>query len=76
MDWTCVREDGIITEWERQDTYATVRIREHPSGECVVRLDVMEQAVDERTYERKVVADREAALEQAADWRAERALTD
>ena len=72
MSWSLEREDGRITEWERSDRYATVRLRERGDGRFVVRLDVMEQATDDRTYDRVVVDDREAAEAQAAAWRDDR----
>ena len=72
MSWSLEREDGRITEWERSDRYATVRLREHGDGRFVVRLDVMEQATDDRTYDRVVVDDRETAEAQAAAWRDDR----
>jgi len=72
MDWSVGRDDDTITEWERADGYATVRLRERTDGGFVVRLDVMEQAVDESAYERERFDDRDAALERAAAWREER----
>lgn len=49
----------MITEWERSDGYATVRVRERGDGGFVARLDVMEQAADESAYERERFDDRE-----------------
>ncbi|MFD1570019.1 DUF7543 family protein [Halorubrum laminariae] len=69
MNWTLGREDDVITEWERSDGYATVRVRERADGGFVVRLDIMEQAADESTYERERYDAREAALDRAAEWR-------
>jgi hypothetical protein len=69
MSWSLEREDGRIIEWERSDRYATVRLRERGDGRFVVRLDVMEQATDDRTYDRVVVDDCETAEAQAAAWR-------
>lgn len=74
MCWSCTRDDETVTEWERSDGYATVRLREQADGGYVARLDVMEQAVDERTYDRQTFADREAAEARAAAWRTERTL--
>jgi len=76
MSWSLGREDDTITEWERSDGYATVRVRERAGGGFVVRLDVMEQAVDESAYERERFDDREAALDRAAEWREERTIED
>jgi len=69
MPWSLGREDDVITEWERSDGYATVRVRERGDGGFVARLDVMEQAADESAYERERFDDREAALDRAAAWR-------
>jgi len=76
MGWSVSRDDDTITEWERSDGYATVRIRERGDGGFVVRLDVMEQATDERTYDRVRFDDREIAEAHAETWRAERDLDD
>ncbi|MFC5133174.1 MULTISPECIES: DUF7543 family protein [Haloferacaceae] len=76
MAWSLKREDATITEWERSDGYATVRLRERGDGRFVARLDVMEQAVDDRAYDRVVLDERAAAEERAAAWREERDLDD
>ena len=74
MSWSCTRDDETVTEWERADGYATVRLRERADGDYVVRLDVMEQAADERTYARRTFDDREAAEAQTTAWRTERTI--
>ena len=74
MSWSLERDDGTVTEWERSDGYATVRLRERTDGGFVVRLDVMEQAADESAYERERFDDRDAADERAAAWRDARDL--
>ena len=74
MGWSLTRDDDTITEWERADGYATVRIRERGDGGFVVRLDVMEQAADDAAYDRVRFDDREAAEAHAAAWRADREL--
>ncbi|MDB2245847.1 hypothetical protein PN419_09785 [Halorubrum ezzemoulense] len=76
MGWSLERDDGTVTEWERSDGYATVRLRERTDGEFVVRLDVMEQAADDSTYERERFDDRDAAEERAVAWRDARDLDD
>ena len=76
MSWSLGREDETITEWERSDGYATVRVRERTDGRFVVRLDVMEQAVDESAYERERFDDRDAAFDRAAAWREAHAIGD
>ncbi len=74
MGWSRGRDDDTITEWERSDGYATVRIRERGDGGFVVRLDVMEQATDESAYDRVRFDDREAAVAHAEAWRADHDL--
>ena len=69
MSWSLERDDTTVTEWERSDGYATIRIRERGAGGFVVRLDVMEQAADESAYERERFDDGEAVAERAAAWR-------
>ena len=69
MGWSLTRDDDTITEWERADGYATVRIRERGDGGFVVRLDVMEQATDDDAYERVRFDEREAAEAHAEEWR-------
>lgn len=76
MTWSVGRDDDAITEWERSDGYATIRLRERGDGGVVLRLDVMEQAVDESTYIRERFDDRETALDRAATWREERDIED
>ena len=76
MGWSLERDDGTVTEWERSDGYATVRLRERTDGEFVVRLDVMEQAADDSAYERDRFDDRDAAEERAVAWRDARDLDD
>ncbi|WP_435074887.1 DUF7543 family protein [Halorubrum sp. HHNYT27] len=76
MSWSLGREDDTITEWERSDGYATVRLRERRDGGFIVRLDVMEQAADESTYERERFDDRDAAIARAETWREERTIED
>ncbi len=76
MGWSIARDDDTITEWERSDGYATVRIRERSDGGFVVRLDVMEQAADEAAYDRVRFDERAAAEAHVESWRAARDLDD
>lgn len=76
MSWSVSRDDDTVTEWERADGYATVRLRERVDGGTVARLDVMEQAVDGRVYERERYDDRETAERRAAEWRERYELDD
>jgi len=75
-EWSVSREDDVVTEWQRSDGYATVRVRERADGEYVVRLDVMEQAVDGRVYERERHPDHESATTRAAEWRTTHTLAE
>lgn len=74
MAWTTRREREGIVEWERDDGYATIRRRERGGGGVVVRLDVLEQAVDGPSYRRESVADVESASELVETWRTEFAV--
>lgn len=76
MSWSLGRDDGTITEWDRSDGYASVRLRERGAGGFVVRLDVMEQADDESAYERERFDDREDAEDRAAAWREARDIAE
>lgn len=55
--------------WERDDGLAVLSLRQTATGDWAVTLDVLEQADDGPTYERRNVADEEGALERAADLR-------
>jgi len=68
MEWTRSRDDEAVTEWDREDDHATVRLRERPDGSYAVRLDVLEQAADGDRYDHGIAASREAAVELVADW--------
>lgn len=70
MEWSLTRDDDSVTEWERDDGYATIRIREKSTDSFVVRLDVLEQADDDR-YKYESVDGRAEAEELAERWRAE-----
>lgn len=71
MSWTLTRESAAVTEWERSDDYATIRKRERGDGGYVVRLDVMEQAEDERQYERESFSSESGADALVEEWQAE-----
>lgn len=71
MGWTKVETAERFTEWERDDGWATIRLRETGAGRWVVRLDRLEQAPDGRTYRRESVETREAALELVEEWKAD-----
>ncbi|WP_224337121.1 DUF7543 family protein [Haloprofundus halobius] len=70
MGWTNAETTDRLTEWERDDGWATIRVRETGAGRWSVRLDRLEQAPDGRTYRRDSVATREEALELVDEWRA------
>lgn len=69
MPWNEVETAERYDEWERADGYATLRVREHPDGSYVVRLDRLEQAPDGREYRRERVGDREHADEVVTEWK-------
>ncbi|WP_058365006.1 DUF7543 family protein [Haloparvum sedimenti] len=70
MDWGVSRDRDGVTEWERGDGLATVRVREKGGGTgFVVRIDVLEQAADGPDYRRESVADEDRAEALAAEWR-------
>jgi hypothetical protein len=71
VTWEQTETVTDVTEWERDDGNATVRIRERPNGGFVVRLDRLEQAPEGSGYRRETATDRERAEEIAADLRAE-----
>lgn len=60
-----------VTEWERDDGYATIRLRERADGQCVVRFDRLIQAPEGDGYRRETVGSRDAAETLAAEWRDE-----
>lgn len=70
MSWTLERDSEHVTEWERSDDYATIRKRERGDGGYVVRLDVMEQAEDERRYERESFSSEADADALVEEWQA------
>ncbi|WP_224447121.1 DUF7543 family protein [Haloprofundus salilacus] len=70
MGWTEAETTDRLTEWERDDGWATIRLRESRAGRWVVRLDRLEQAPDGQTYRRDSAETREAALELVDEWQA------
>jgi hypothetical protein len=60
-----------VTEWERDDGYATIRLRERPDGRFVVRFDRLIQAPEGDGYRRETVGSRETGEELAREWREE-----
>lgn len=71
MSWTLERDSERVTEWERSDDYATIRKRERGDKGYIVRLDVMEQAEDERRYERESFSSESDADALVEEWQAE-----
>jgi hypothetical protein len=69
MEWHETRTGDRVTEWEREDGHATVRLRRRPDGRYVVRYDRLFQAAEGPEYRQEVVPDRESAVELAARWR-------
>lgn len=71
MAWERVETNAAGDEWEREDGYATIRIRDLTDGGVAVRLDRLMQAPEGSAYRRETVPDREAAESLAAEWRSE-----
>lgn len=71
MSWQEVRADDRITEWERSDGNATIRLRRRPDGTWAVRIDRLHQAAAGRGYRRERVDDEREARELVAAWREE-----
>jgi hypothetical protein len=76
VTWREVDARRGVTEWERSDGHATVRLRERAGGGYVVRFDRLVQAPEGDGYRRARVDDREAATALAAEWRATYDLPD
>ncbi|ERH07979.1 MAG: hypothetical protein J07HN4v3_00344 [Halonotius sp. J07HN4] len=60
-----------LTEWERDDGYATIRIRERADGRFAVRYDQLHQADGGRGYAYETVDTRTAAEELVESWQAD-----
>ncbi|WP_435124849.1 DUF7543 family protein [Halobaculum sp. D14] len=71
MSWDSVDADGDYEEWERDDGYATIRLRERADGGYTVRVDRLKQAADGAAYRHETVADRDAAVDLVEAWKAE-----
>ncbi|MFC5366177.1 DUF7543 family protein [Salinirubrum litoreum] len=71
MSWHESNAREGVTEWERDDGYATIRLRERGDGRFVVRFDRLIQASEGDGYRRETVESREAGEELAEEWRDE-----
>ncbi|AHG03493.1 hypothetical protein HALDL1_07685 [Halobacterium sp. DL1] len=61
MEWEELdRRSG--REWEREDGYAVIRLRQTARGEWAVTFDRLEQAPEGSAYERVTVGSEDAAL--------------
>lgn len=61
MEWTEVeRPDG--QEWEREDGYAVIRLRQTARGDWAVIFDRLAQAPEGDQYERVIEDSEDAAL--------------
>lgn len=69
MTWERTRETDGRIEWERDDGYARVAVRETATGEWAVSLDRLEQAPEGAAYRHETVGDRAEAVEIAETWR-------
>ena len=71
MPWHPVTETSTLTEWERTDGGATIRLRRSPDGTWAVRLDRLHQSAEGTLYRRET-ADSRATAERLVDaWRTE-----
>ena len=71
MTYERTTDTDELTEWERADGHATIRLRERADGEFAVRYDQLHQADGGRAYAYETVETREAAEELVADWQAD-----
>jgi len=71
MGYEQVTDTDELTEWERADGHATIRLRERADGEFAVRYDQLHQADGGRAYAYETVESRAAAEELVADWQAD-----
>jgi hypothetical protein len=71
MSWERATDTEDLVEWERDDGAATIRLRAHPNGAWVVRLDRMFQAPEGGTYRRERAETRAAGVDLAEAWREE-----
>ncbi|SFR44962.1 DUF7543 family protein [Halogeometricum limi] len=71
MSWQEVRADGQITEWERSDGTATIRLRRRVDETFVVRLDRLYQSDEGRGYRRERFDSEDEALALVEEWREE-----
>jgi hypothetical protein len=60
-----------LTEWERADGHATIRIRERADGGFAVRYDQLHQADGGRGYAYETVDTRAAAEALVEAWQAD-----
>lgn len=68
MSWSRVRDDDGLFEFEREDGYATIRVRRRPDGTWAVRLDRLTQAPEGSTYRQERRDSHEAATTLAEEW--------
>ena len=68
MSWTRVRADERLSEWERSDGCATIRLRQQSDDRWSVRFDRLYQAPEGATYRRETARTRGAAMELVEEW--------
>ena len=71
MDYERTTDTDELTEWERADGHATIRLRERADGRFAVRYDQLHQADGGRAYAYETVETRAAAEELVANWQAD-----
>ena len=56
-------------EWEREDGYAVIRLRQTARGDWAVTYDRLEQAPEGSAYERVTVGSEDAALSRVESFK-------
>lgn len=71
MEYERTTDTEELTEWERDDGHATIRLRERADGRFAVRYDQLHQAESGRAYAYETVESRAAAEDLVAEWQAD-----
>ena len=71
MPWQPVTETSTLSEWERTDGGATIRLRARSDGAWTVRLDRLHQSAEGTLYRRETAETREEARRLVDAWQTE-----
>ena len=71
MEYEQTTATDELSEWEREDGHATIRLRERTDGQFAVRYDQLHQADAGRAYAYETVESRAAAETLVAEWQAD-----